>query len=392
MQAEIPKAAAPRRLSSVLAGAAALVFVALAAAGLAVPAAEYRFVPGTVADPAGAEPVFRTDVVARGEAGLLHAPSIAPTGDGGLLAVWFQGSEEGAPDVEIRSARFAGGRWEAPRKVTSGEATGRELGRYVNTVGNAVLVPRPDGELWLVYVSVSLGGWATSQLNLKRSHDNGASWSAAERLVTSPFFNLSTLVKTRPVQFAGGLAGVPAYHEMAAKFPELLVLGPDGALVDKRRLGSGGRIAIQPAIAALDAERAVALMRRGRSSAPHLFASHTEDGGATWSAVRPTGLPNPGGPAGLLRLDPDTLLLVFGDSARRETNLTLAVSKDGGVSWRRIARIAEMPEDAPGEITYPFMTADPSGAIHVVWADKRDLTIRHAMFNRAWLDRQAELP
>ncbi len=375
-----------------MAAALALIPLAAAAGALAGKAAPpTRFAVTTVST---GSPVaeFDTQVVARGEAGLLHAPSIAPTPDGELIAVWFEGSREGAADVEIRSARFSGGTWQPSRVVTSAAATARELGRHIKTVGNAVLVTNGD-ELWMVYVSVSLGGWATSQLNLKRSPDGGETWAAAERLVTSPFLNLSTLAKTRAIRLDDGRIALPAYHEMAAKLPELVVLGRNGRVADKRRMGGWGRIAIQPAVAPLDGERALALMRRARARDPHVFASETADGGRTWSTIRPTGLPNPGGPTGLLRLDEGTLLLTFNDSAGRETDLTLALSRDGGASWQRIAVLAEMDPAGPGEITYPFMTADGEGTIHVVWADRRDSTIRHARFNRAWLaDRAGQVP
>src|SRR5919106_3002675 len=178
----------------------------------------------------------RYTVSTASHADMLHAPAIANLPNGELLAVWYQGSREGARDVSLYTARFSGERWQAPVQVTDARATGAELGRYIKTVGNAIFVTRPLGELWLVYVSVSFGGWSGSHLNLKRSKDGGHTWSDAERLVTSPFFNFSTLVKAPPLELVDGSPVIPAYHEMIADLPELLVLNEAGEVTDKIRI------------------------------------------------------------------------------------------------------------------------------------------------------------
>ena len=342
-----------------------------------------QFAPGAV-PVVSAEPLFEQATISSAAEGILHAPALLELASGERIATWFQGSREGADDVGLYLGRHLDGAWQDPVRLTDPWATGRELGRYINTLGNSVLLQRPDGEIWLIYVSVSLGGWATSQLNLKRSGDGGATWSAAERLVTSPFFNLSTLVKTPPIDFADGSVGVPVYHEMAGKFPELLVLDPAGAVIDKRRMGSGGRAAIQPALALLSEQRALALMRPVGDE-PRLFASRTEDGGVTWTPVRATDIPNPGGPVGLLRLEGNTLILAFNNDPDQELDLTLALSEDAGASWRRLTAVAGPRRRGEGSITYPYLTRGADGVMHLVYADRSTRAIRHIRFNRPWL-------
>jgi predicted neuraminidase len=73
-------------------------------------------------------------------------------------------------------------------------------------------------------VAVSFGGWAASRLVVLESDDLGRSWDFDEALTTSPFMNISTLVKTPPIRYADGTVGLPVYHEMVGKFGELLRL------------------------------------------------------------------------------------------------------------------------------------------------------------------------
>lgn len=319
------------------------------------------------------------------EAGILHAPSLVDLGNGELLSVWYQGSREGRRDVSLYTSRFTSGRWEPATRVTDAAATGAELGRYVNTIGNAVLLTRPHGELWLVYVSVSIGGWSGSSLNLKQSEDGGRTWSKARRLVTSPFFNLSTLVKGRPMVLTDGSPAIPAYHEMIAHLPELLILNGAGQVTDKIRMGAAaGRLAIQPTLAVLPDNKVVALLRP-TGDTPRIFESRSSDGGNSWSVPRATDLPNPGGPVGLVPLDGQNLVLVFNNDPKKEQDLTLAVSADAGATWTILAVLDQLKPGDKKALTYPFLTRSNDGTYHLVYAHSGARAIRHIRFNDAWV-------
>ena len=170
-----------------------------------------------------------------------HAASLVELGDGRIRAFWFSGSREGAQDVEIRSAVFdpAKNLWGAEHSVADRAGTQRALLRYVKKLGNPVALRAADGTLWLFYVTVSLGGWAGSSITAITSKDDGATWSPARRLITSPFINISTLVKGTPFFYSDGSMGLPVYHEFIGKFGELLRIASDGEIIDKQRLSSG---------------------------------------------------------------------------------------------------------------------------------------------------------
>src|SRR5579883_1714928 len=100
-----------------------------------------------------------------------HASTIVETRSGDLLAAWFGGTREGAPDVAIWLARKHGGVWSAPVEMA------RETG--VPTY-NPVLFYTADGRLWLYY---KFGTSPTNWTGARRvSVDDGATWSAAEHL------------------------------------------------------------------------------------------------------------------------------------------------------------------------------------------------------------------
>ena len=164
------------------------------------------------------------------------------------------------------------------------------LWRYVKKLGNPVIARAPDGSLFLWMVTVSVGGWAGSSITWARSTDEGGSWSDSRRLVTSPFLNISTLVKGAPFFYLNGQTGLPVYHEFLTKFAEVLRIDPEGQVVDKIRI-PGSRGSLQPVVMPSQLEQAQVYMRSGNRTA--VMQAATSDAGKAWSATEATGWPNP---------------------------------------------------------------------------------------------------
>ncbi|MDR1646766.1 MAG: exo-alpha-sialidase, partial [Zoogloeaceae bacterium] len=141
----------------------------------------------------GAAPRLDSALINQAAPARVHAASIAALPDGRLFSVWFGGQREGSTDVKIYAADYQPeqNRWSPQRILATPRQTTADTGRWTRKLGNPVAFVTPKGELWVVYVSAAMGGWATSQLNLLRSRDSGASWLPAKRLRTSPFLNLS---------------------------------------------------------------------------------------------------------------------------------------------------------------------------------------------------------
>jgi predicted neuraminidase len=313
-----------------------------------------------------------------------HVASISELPDGSLAATWYAGSREGAGDVAIYfSTRGPGdSRWSAPRTLVTRESAARDLNRYVRKVGNAVLFADGAGRLWLLYVTVSIGGWSGSSLNLTTSSNGGATWTQSQRLTLSPFFNLAELVKNGPTPLLHGQWAVPIYHELVSTFPEVLWLDetPNGIRASKSRVGAGW-FGYQPALAPLSIDTALAVLRND-SAANTLSIAHTEDRGETWSTPQSLALPNPDAGLDAIRLSDGRLLLAFNDSKTGRENLRLALSLDVGQTWTRIATVAEEPG---ADFSYPFLMQAANGDVHLVYTWKR-AAIRHVVFNTPWLD------
>lgn len=411
-----------------LLGLTLIAFVAAFAKALHRPSPA-PFLPPVVSAPGDAAPSLRTGFVSTAAGPHRHAPSLVELRDGRLRAFWFSGSREGASDVEIRSAVFdpRSGRWSAESTVVDRATTQRALLRYVKKLGNPVAERAADGTLHLYYVTVSLGGWAGSSITTMTSSDDGETWSSPRRLITSPFLNISTLVKGTPFHYADGTIGLPVYHEFIGKFGEVLRLDAAGTVLDKQRL-SHGRSALQPVVLVRDGERAQVLMRHGDGGPNRVIGSATEDSGRHWASPANTALPNPNAAVSGVALPDGTLLAVLNDIESDRDALSLLASSDGGSTWRTLYTLEDQralrgqPLDAADyaarvkalargtdasvadataiaassgghmcvgqrcafEFSYPYLILTARGDVQLVYSWNRSF-IKHVEFSRAWI-------
>ncbi len=378
---------------------------------------------------ANATPVFQTDFVSTQQNISTHAASLVELGDGRIRAFWFAGSREGAPDVVIRTAVFDPARnsWSAERSIVNRADTQRALLRYVKKIGNPVPQRAPNGKLWLYYVTVSLGGWAGSSITAVTSNDDGATWGKPRRLITSPFLNISTLIKGTPFLYRDGTMGLPEYHEFIGKFGELLRIDSSGDIIAKQRLSSGIST-LQPVMLIQGPLQALVLMRRSGNSPERVILTATDDAGQHWSKPVPTALANPDAAISGVVLPDGKLLVVLNNIKEGRDALSLAVSADGGATWETVyqledqrgrptdpvhfgeiaaglaratdagitnagayAKSAErnkcMEQHCEYEFSYPYLIETGDGEFDLVYTWNRSF-IKHIRFNRAWLDLQ----
>ncbi|MFT6463490.1 sialidase family protein [Halopseudomonas sp.] len=363
----------------------------------------------------------------------VHSSSITALPGGNLMSVWFAGSREGAGDVQIRGARFdaATGEWGDEVVLATRDMTRQAVGKPIRKLGNPVIALAPDDRLWLFYVSVSLGGWAGSAINVMVSEDLGTTWSAPRQLITSPFINISTLVRTAPVFHQDGSIGLPVYHEFLGKFPEYLYLDANARVVDKFRIADGDN-SLQPTVVPLDDRRAIALLRYAGDEG-HVLATVTADAGQTWSEERAIEPWNPNSSLAAVRSHRDTLLVAQNNLADGRFKLTLDESNLSLSDWSLIQTL-DASSDAEGdsipidkyvpqlrekfieasgpkrqvlldeyvqmlegrvckrglcdfEYEYPYMVRSDDGRFHIVYSWNNSF-IKHVTFNRAWVEEQ----
>lgn len=334
---------------------------------------------------AGSEPHFEQSWVSFEETNEAHSASIALLKTGQPVAVWYGGTEEGHADVALFLS-ILGETWSPATVIADRLTTETGLSRYIRKVGNPAVHLWPDGNVGVFYVSVSVGGWGASAINYIESADNGVSWSDPERLVTSPFLNISTLVRTNAVERQDGHIELPVYHEFAGKLSESLIISRQIEVLDKRRI-SWGKDSLQPAIAPLDKSNSLALLRYAGEPPGRVWSSTSSDTGESWSKPEKLDLPNPNAAVALLNTGDGNLLLALNDTDDGRNRLSLATRSIDQSDWQIVKTLEAETDtaDTEYEFSYPSLMMDDEGIIHLVytWNQKR---IRHTSFNLTWLN------
>ncbi|SLN29834.1 hypothetical protein PEL8287_01375 [Roseovarius litorisediminis] len=342
---------------------------------------EWRFSEARPVASAG-KPVFETVLDYTAPAGQAHAPAIV-TGDDGFSVIWFQGSAEAQPDVDIFAVKFTpdGDDWRAsdPARYVTRSGLGKvfEPKQLVVTLGNTIQNEAAEGHLYSTAVSV--GGWAMASVADVTMGKEGPVW--ARKLNLSPLLNRSHLVKSPMIKYADGSHALPAYFEMGPTFAELVRLGPNGRVRDVRRMPSKGVKAIQPMIVPLDEHRAVAFLRDFDRSGK-LWISHTSDGGQSWSPVTATDMRNPSAPVAALHLGGERIMMVANDDPEGSDALRLLLSGDGGASWHPFRDL----EPGSAGARYPMLRRLDTGEIVLTYSHGQKRGVRAHVFNDAWLE------
>lgn len=365
----------------------------------------------------------------------VHASSIVSLPDRSLLAFWFGGSKEGNRDVTIRCSRFdpESGTWSPDRTVITTALTQQGENRYIKMLGNPVAFLDGNQKLWVFYVSVSIGGWSGSSANFVTSTDFGITWSVPRKIVSAPFFNLCTQLKSPPFLYADGTIGLPVHQEMGLKFCSILRLDYDGKVLAKQRLTHGWST-LQPLPFLIDDSSALVLMRYASDSPPFMASmTVTNNGGRNWSPAEASPIPNPNSAMAGLTLKDGRQLLVCNDQTSGRSRLSLLMSRDNGESWTLVSHVEYEPAFDAGPMDageyqewlrrllreslaehrtepenlveramessrnqsshmprfeYPSLTQSAE-EFHLLYTWNR-VMIRHFQFNQAWLDQQIQ--
>jgi predicted neuraminidase len=303
-----------------------------------------------------------------------HASALTTLPGDRMLAFWWAGDRESAPNVKVYAARWQDGKWGQPWEVASRASLAQALGFGVRRIGNPVAWTAHDGRIHLYVVATGLGGWAASRLVHLVSSDQGASFVVRRLLPMSPLFNTSVLVRTSPVGLIDGGWWLPVYFEIGIKYPMLMSFDADGDPSWVARIGR--RIStLQPTVVPVSATEIRAWMRDA-SDEQRVQQAYSRDGGASWEDLPALDLPNHGTSLAALRLRNGEFLMlhnhvVEGGSSR--SMLRLSLSKDGR-TWRPLADIAS--GDAGDEFSYPTMQ-QVGNELHVAYTYQRRAIAHH---------------
>lgn len=338
-----------------------------------------------------------------------HAGSLCELPNGDLLAAWYAGSRESAPDSVILGSRLPAGSdtWELPQV-------------WVDVANHAAGNPRvflgPDQSVWLVS-PVNYGAWCDggTRMFLKRSYDLGQSWTDLEIFITrrrilgknKPLHILEPDIWILPVEYEG---------DGDVAFMRTTNGGKSWKIIDCR--GEGAYLD-QPTVVQLGNSDLLAYMRSWEG---YIYQTRSQDLGLTWTRPAPTALLNPNSGIDMVRLQSGKLVLAYnpvglgpkGDLVVEKvagervpvqqnrkalsqagdyelgrmidskeavlvthpggylawgprTPLCLAVSDDEGNTWETGLTL----ETEPGEYSYPSIIQSSTGAVHVIYTYQR---------------------
>ncbi|MEX8497768.1 MAG: exo-alpha-sialidase [Leptothrix ochracea] len=298
-----------------------------------------------------------------------HAVSTLALPNGGMLAFWFAGSREGATDVALLRSQFDGRGWSAAQAVLTPKLLSQKLGRTVRKLGNPSVWLDAQGQLHMAVVNVTLGGWAMSRIAHLSSADLGVTFDRAQDWITSPWLNISTLVRSPPLPLSDGSFLLPAYHELAIKRPELLHISADGRLLSKRRMAFELQL-LQPALATgVDPNHVLAVLRSASARDPWIHQQESSDGGLTWTNPHPLSLPNPDAYVALASWPQQRLwLMVYNPETTTRKRLAVAwrAWDDPEGEWHP----SPVEINEPTEASYPSLVVQ-DGYVEVLYTQNR---------------------
>lgn len=358
-----------------------------------------------------------------------HASNIMPLNNGDLLCVWFSGTQEGIPDISIYMSRLNKGEaeWSAPRKISDDPTRSEQ---------NPILFPAQDGKLWLIYTAQKSGNQDTAIVRYRVSSDLGYTWGPVATLFDTP----GTFVRQPVVVLDNGEWLIPVFycvtspgkkwvgdHDYSAvkisadqgqSWSEYVVPGSVGCVhMNVVKLADGTLLALY----------------RSRW-ADHIYMSHSDDNGRTWTEPVPSELPNNNSSIQLTKLHNGHLALVYNQMSaanctERRTSLyddiedeeetateqpvniesdpnqkrafwgaprapmTIAISADGGKSWPYLRNLEvgdgyamtnNSKEQLNREYSYPSVKQTPDGNIHVTYTYFRQ-RIKYVCVTEDWI-------
>lgn len=289
-----------------------------------------------------------------------------------VLAFWFAGSRESAPDVAIAASAFdrSSQSWGKARMVVNRDELGQLLGFGVRRLGNPVAWLDSDHQLHLFVVATGLGGWAASRiLHLKQKssgRDFGEfSFEPVRILPLSWLWNTSFLVRAAPLAIQDGGMVLPVHFELGIKYPLALRFDQRAGFSGMARI-SGRKHLLQPTLVMQGERHWLALMRDQRSQG-HIGVAQTLDGGQNWHDLPDLSLVNPDASVAGLGLSPKLMVLAYNSTANSRAQLDLAQSSDGE-NWSLLRSLAQ--GSGKDEYSYPALVW-AEGSLWVSYTDQR---------------------
>ncbi len=293
-----------------------------------------------------------------------HSSSLVEVSPGVLCIAWKGGQGKGKSNIDMKQgvgiwlSFFKDGQWNPPKEIV----------QSTNSVcWTPVLHKSINGELVLFY-RIGIDPRHTISL-LKRSFDNGLSWSTEEILpagITGPTKSKPIIDKEGNLICGSSLeSGAPEDEFKATACWIEILSGHQWSKYGPLEIPGKQFGCIEPALF-FTADGVLKMLCRDRSNRVGaegwIWTAESKDAGKTWSELTKTNLPNPDSGIEVLALPNENILLIYNNSHTNRYPLSVAMSKDGGSSWNLLFNI----EEESGE--FPSAAVDSQGYVHVSYA------------------------
>ncbi len=327
-----------------------------------------------------------------------HAANLLQLKNGDLLCVWFSGTWEGESGVGIVLSRLPKGKqqWTKPQLIDN---------KAGESYQNPVVFEDPKGKVHIYHTTQGAGaGEANSKVLEVVSTDHGMTWSAPTVLFEKGgSFTRHPLLVLKDGRWLLPLTYVTSkgIGEGAETNYSAMKLSQDEGKSWKECIVSDSFARVQPTVVMVGP--AFVSFFRDRAS-DWIYRSSSKDG-CQWTKPEPTTLPNNNASVQAFRLANGHIVMVFNNSHADRSGakpvqglrkpLSIALSDDGGVSWRFVRDIEtgrpgyganEQKPKTPGreEYSYPTVTQTADGMIHVAFTYRRQ-TIKEVSFPEEWI-------
>ena len=296
-----------------------------------------------------------------------HSPAISSIGKDKLIASWYAGDYEGGINMGLYIKYFDGKKWHNEQEIIKPQ----DLDHKTRRIGNSIVFSHPKNpqKTYIIFTS-TLGGWATSYLNLITSNDQGKNWSKPQRLYLGNILNFSHLVRGKPFFYENGNILLPIYNEFINKLGVALTISPKGKVLSYSKL-SKYREAIQPSINFINDKEGVFFLRNtnlnknGKKTLVGNFSNNFNN----VSNLRKINIPNINTSVATIK-NKENILIAYTDSLTNKDNLSLGVINQDFSNFKPLFPIYK------GLSKYPYIIKKEN-KYHLTYSVEGGKEIRH---------------
>ena len=302
----------------------------------------------------------------------VHAATMVELPGGDLLAAYFGGDRESAPNVCIYTQRFHKGKWSAPQMAVDGVLNDT----LRKACYNPVLFQVPGGDLLLFFkIGRNVKDWTGYVV---RSKNGGKTWSSKEKGVLPD--SLLGAIKNKPIWRDGKIlspsskeaGGWRSYIEVSEdKGHTWRLVGP---VPQAKGIGS-----IQPTLLEHPDGR-LQMICRTRAENLRLVTSWSSDGGETWSPMEYIDVPSNNSGVDAVTLDSGKRFLLVHNPTHKVPGPTkplrnpLVVSEsENGLQWSPLITLEDSPVN---QYSYPSAIVASDGTVHIIYTWRRQ-SVKH---------------